>query len=721
MTESTSQRLSKVHDRAMRRMDAIWSAVQFERQQNYEDRRFCTIRGAQWDQWLGRTEDGDGPNTPRMEVNKTHKSVIRIFSDYRNNRISVDFRPKDVATDRETANNLDGLYRADENDSDGQAAYDNAFDEAISGGFGAWRLRADYEDELDEEDERQRIRFEPIYEADQSVFFDINAKRQDKRDAGHAFVILSYSRESAEGKWGQVSSFDEVSKPIWDYGWWPAPDVVKVAEYYEVEDRTTVLQTFENIATKERETYPEVDDDRMEELRVTGWELVSSRKVKRPRVRKYILSGAEVLEDEGYIAGPRIPIVPMYGKRWFIDGVERSMGHTRLAIDAQRILNTVVSSLTELAGTDPRNVPILLPEQVENHETNWANSERERLAYLLVNPVTDANGQTQPMGPVGMKGPAEVPPALAALIQFAGATVDDLTGESDQQEDVPSNVSAKAIELVHNRVDARNYIYMDNMRKAMKCSGEIWRGMASDLYIEDDREMMTIDGKGGQAVIKLAETAVDANGAQYLKNDLTKGKYDCVVDVGPASATRQDATVKALTGFADISARGGDTVTANACISTALSVMDGEGIDDLQDWVRMGLVRQGIIKPNDQEKAQLAKEQEAAASKPDPQAQLIQAASQQAQAEAQEAMSRAKQADAMAIKAQADALKSQAETAATYAEIYGKDAATQLKAAELRISAQNADNDRVANLHNAERDREHARELAEMKPEPKKD
>jgi hypothetical protein len=55
------------------------------------------------------------------------------------------------------------------------------------------------------------------------------------------------------------------------------------------------------------------------------------------KVHKYVLSGAKVLEDSGYIVGKHIPIIPVYGKRWFVDNVERCCGHVRLAKDAQRL------------------------------------------------------------------------------------------------------------------------------------------------------------------------------------------------------------------------------------------------------------------------------------------------------------------------------------------------------------------------------------------------
>ena len=48
-----------------------------------------------------------------------------------------------------------------------------------------------HKDEEDPESEYQRIRIEPIYDADSCVFFDLDAKRQDKADAKRCYVLTS--------------------------------------------------------------------------------------------------------------------------------------------------------------------------------------------------------------------------------------------------------------------------------------------------------------------------------------------------------------------------------------------------------------------------------------------------------------------------------------------------------------------------------------------------
>ena len=688
-----SERLAEVHRRAMERFDAIWANAQQERQRCLSDRRFATIPGAMWEgQYAYGDPDAQDAGIPRMEIPKVHKSLIRIFSEYRNNRVTVDFRPRGNASDTGSADNLDGLYRADENDTrgGGQAAYDNAFDEGIGGGFGAWRLRAEYESEEDEENEKQRIRIEPIYDADQSVFFDLDAKHQDKSDAGHAFLLSTISRAAFEARYPDRAASTFAAKLTWDYDWVTA-DNVTLAEYYDVDEGRVLRRTFRNIVTGDEQTEddarltndPEDDGRTLEaELLATGWEEVRRRWIKRPKVRKYLLSGAECLSDEGVIAGPNIPIVPFYGKRWYIDGVERCMGHTRLSIDSSRVYNMVISSMVEAAAASPIARPVFDPEQVQGLETSWARANIDRAPYSLARVLYDGEGKPIQVGPTTIITPPQLAPNVAALIQVAGQDIAELSGEAEQQDDVPANTSAQAIELVQTRSDMRTFIYQDNLRKAMQRSGEIWLGMARELYVEEGREMVAIDAEGQQSVIKLAEPATDPEAGNYLKNDLTRGKYEVIVDVGPASRTRKDATVKAMVGIAQTAAAIGMNDTAAAALSVAIVNMDGEGIDGLRAMERKKGVAGGWIEPNEQERAEL--EAEAQNRQPDPQTQLVLAAAQQAQAEAAKAQ-------AQTVESQAKAEKARADAVATLAEVDREDRQQVLDAVRDATEAQGGD------------------------------
>ena len=648
------QRLGNVHQAALNEFDRCQTTMQEERLQCLQDRRFYSLSGAQWEGPLGDQFE----NKPRFEVNKIHMSVIRIINEYRNNRISVDFVSKDGTKNDKLAETCNGLYRADEQDSVADEAFDNAFEEGVGGGFGAWRLRTVYEDEEDDDNERQRIRFEPIYDADSSVFFDLDAKKQDKSDAKYCFVLYSVTREAYKAEWNDDPT--TWPKEIHQYEFdWDTPDVVFVAEYYRVEEVRETIRIFQTIdGEEERYTQADFDaDETLEEtLAAVGTIEVRQKRVKRRKVHKYIMSGGGILEDCGYIAGKNIPIVPYYGKRWFVDNVERCMGHVRLAKDPQRLKNMQLSKLGEISALSSVEKPILLPEQVAGHQVMWAEDNIRNYPYLLVNPITGANGETQASGPVAYTKSSDIPPAMAALLQLTEQDMAEILGNNQQADKMVSNISGKAVELIQTRLDMQTFIYMTNMAKAMRRCGEIWLSMAKDVYVEEGRKMKAIDQMEQVSSIEIMKPTIEAEtGELVYENDLSKATFDVAVDVGPSFTSRREATVRALTGMMQVTS---DPETQMILQSMAIMNMDGEGIGDIKDFFRQKLVQLGVVKPTEEEQqamleAMLAQQQN---QQPDPQSMYLMAEAQKSEALARKALADTELTLANAEKAKADTI-----------------------------------------------------------------
>jgi hypothetical protein len=212
-------------------------------------------------------------------------------------------------------------------------------------------------------------------------------------------------------------------------------------------------------------------------LEVTGFREVRQKKATRKRVHKWILSGGGILSDEGIIAGKNIPIVPFFGKRWYVDGIERCMGHVRLAKDAQRLYNMLLSWLAELSVQFKTEKPILTPDQIANHAQMWADDNVQNFPYLMVDAITNKDGDAIPAGPIGYTKAPNIPPAVAALMQIAQQALSDLLGNQEAGEQLQPNMSGKAVELIQTRLDMQVFIYMSNFAKAMKRCGEIWLDM----------------------------------------------------------------------------------------------------------------------------------------------------------------------------------------------------------------------------------------------------
>lgn len=688
MSETKEQRLAKVHAAAITHFNAAQSAQRDVRMQCLEDRRFYSIPGAQWEGDL----EAQFENKPRFEFNKVHNAVIRIINEYRNNRITVDFIPKDGTKDDELADTCDGLYRADEQDSGAQEAYDNCFEEGVGGGFGAFRLRACYEDEEDDDNSQQRIRMEPIFDADSCVFFDANAKRQDKRDATRCWVLYGITRDAYTEKYDDDPTTwpKEVTQSEFD---WVTKDQVYLAEYYVIEEKTELIRIFrslddQDMPVPESELQGEEGQQKLEMLLATGFTEVRQKRVKRKKCHKYIMSGAKVVEDCGIIAGGCIPIIPFYAKRWYVDGIERCQGHVRLAKDAQRIANMLRSWLADVAAQSPVEKPIVLAEQIKGYEQVWADDAVKRYPYLPINAVKDAAGNVVATGPIGYTKAPSVPPGMAALLQITEQDLLDLLGNQQAGEEIQPNISGKVVELIQTRLDMQAFIYMDNFSKAMKRAGEVWLSMAKDILVEDGRKMKTLTSDGEVSSAILREPAYDDNGKrEYLRNNIQDGSFDVWVEVGPTSSSQRSATVRSLTGLAAMTT---DEQAKSVLLSIAAMNIEGEGLSDLRAWNRRNLVQMGVVKPTPEEEEEL--KQKAANQPPDPQTQYLQAA--------------AAEANAKAVKAEADSVKVQAETEKTKAD-------TAKILSELDTEAQN----RVLDLARALHERQQTEAQSSQGPE----
>lgn len=650
-----------IHEEAMRNFNRVQSALYQERRQCLEDRRFYSIAGAQWE---GSLEE-QFENKPKLEVNKVHLSVIKIINEYRNNRVTVDFISKDGTEDDELADVCDGLYRADEQDSTATEAYDNAFEEAVGGGFGAYRFTTEYEDEEDDENEKQRIRIEPIYDADSSVFFDLDAKRQDKSDAKWCFVMHSMTHDAYEEEYDRSPSsiFKEIEYKEYD---WYSPDFIYVAEYFRVEERKETIHVYRNL-TGEEERYTdedfEDDPELLRTLEAQGKTKVREKKVKRKAVRKYILDGNSIIGDAEDIAGKYIPIIPTYGKRWFVDSIERCMGHVRLVKDAQRIKNMLMSKLAEISSLSAVEKPMLLPEQIAGHEMMWADDNIKNYAYLLINPVTGADGQLMPAGPIAYTKPPTIPPALAALMQLVDVDMKELLGNNAETEKMMTHVSGKFKEMLDKRIDGQAFIYMSNFSKSVQHGGRVWLSMAKDVYVEKGRSMKTMDSMGQVGNVELGMMGIDG-GLPTEKNDLTKASFDVAVSVGPTSASQRDSAVNTLTSMMQIVQ---DPQSQMVLQSLVLANMEGEGFSDVRDYFRKQLVQQGVYKPTPEEAQML--EAAAANAEPDPNEIALKAMAQEALANAQKAVAEAEKTKVEVVTEIADAEKKQAETQKIYSDI----------------------------------------------------
>jgi hypothetical protein len=159
------------------------------------------------------------------------------------------------------------------------------------------------------------------------------------------------------------------------------------------------------------------------------------------------------------------------------------------------------------------------------------------------------------------------------------------------------------------------------------------------------------------STVELMKPTVSDTGEVVMDNDLSRAKFDVVVDVGPSSSSKRASTVRALTGMLQITQ---DPETVQVLTAMAMMNMEGEGLSDVNEFFRKKLLRIGAVKPTEEESQELM--QEVQNQPPDPNALYLQAAADEASAKAEKA--RAETSETLA-----NAELRQAQTAQTLAKI----------------------------------------------------
>lgn len=608
-----------------------WQVGENVRDESNEEFRFTAVASGQWEGWLEESYE----DRAKMEFNHTGAFLRRNYTQYTQARPQVNFAPSDNATSPEDAEFLDGMYRRDVNANGGQDSLDTAARGGLSCGMGAVLLSTQYEDEGDPENDNQNIVFTELPNAYSTVVFDSTAKRADKSDAGYVTIIMQHSYDAFEEMY---PNHEPSSMRVEDRSWFNWSDVhqksVYIATRYEIEEKKIVIHTYSNPANQEIVKINEDDlEDHIDDFKLYGYGFLRKRTVTRKCVYKTVFSGAEELEAPRKIVGKELPVVPCYGYREWVDGVEYFRGIVREHMDAQRLLNMGTSLVAETAAHSTSSIPIFAPEQMENQAVRqgWAENVHQK-SYQLAGMITDAAGNKQVVPPTILQG-TSVSPALASLLQITNESMQAGLGGAPQ-DIVDVNSSGKALNAMFKRADMNTAPAFDNIDRFTKRVGVVYQSMASEVYgssVNKGRVVRTINDKGeGKSVTLLERTGADGSLKQTF--DLSTAKFEVVVGIGKSYQTEREEEFDKIKDV--ITIIDPQDPMRGELAKTLLLLMDSRGLKDIQKVIRRNQVLSGFVEPTTDEEIAMIEEQQAQPEQPDPNAAYLQAAALEKESQA---------------------------------------------------------------------------------------
>lgn len=607
-------------------------AVDQQRDWSNEDMRFCDVDGAMYEDWFQEQFE----DRPRMEFNKVAQAVHRFIGEWASNRFETKFMADDGKTSEADADLLSGLYRKDFRRSSGAEAIDNAVQEMAKGGFGAWRLSTEFVDEEDIDNDDQRVVFEPIFSAYNSVIYDANAKKYDKSDARHVTYLEQMTRKAAEEEWG--ADVDSAFAPP-DMGRfnWNNGKYVWIGNFYEIRKDKQDVIIFEDPLGRRKAVFEDDFKQYLDELADGGYEEISRRKKTKISVWKTIVAGSKILEVAKRIPGKLLPIVPMYGFRSFVDGKEFWYGLVRKNKDANRLFNMAATSVAESAATTSIDMPILTDEQVEGRESQLSQMHLGKFNYAVVNQLYDEAGNLIPSGPVGRWGSPSVDPNTAAIMQVVSDYIREETG-GVPTEAMDVEMSGKLFNAVNQRIDLNTFVLMDNIAKSQKRAGEVYRSIAGEIF-DTDRMVNLIEQDGTEKQAQLFEIIIDEEtGQSKAINDIRNGEavFEVLVDTGPAFASRRRETLETIKDIMTVTPP--ESPYTPFLYSELINNIDGVGLEGLREFNSQQMLIQGLRKPEDEEEAAIV--QQAQQNQSNEQAEYLQALANESNANAAESQSK---------------------------------------------------------------------------------
>lgn len=507
---------------ARKHLEEAQAADSHNRTQSLIDLQFRI--GQQWDETIRVSREspgpGGGPPRPCITIDRLGSFCNQVVNDIRQTKPAPSVSPRDEDSTVETAEVIEGFVRRVLYDSDSELAMMEAAKYAIISGAGGWRLDARV---VDEDTNRQELVVTPIFDPS-TIWWDPFSLRPDKSDARWCLAIDVISRIEFRERWPEsdVATSDFTNKE-WPAEWMnPRGDgeSVMIAEYWCVEtDNTNAVA----LGEEDKDATPVVDKPK-------------PRKPGQKRVRMHLINGVEELEPVVERPGVHIPIFWVEGDSFWVDGKRHVQSLIRSARDIQKLYNWEATKEVEFLAMQSSAPYMMTPTKVQNHEGQWQSAANTNSSYLLYN-----HDPLEPGPPVRTNPEAPIQ-AISAAKQATAQEIRDVIGIQDPSlgRAQSANQSGIAIKQLRSEGDVATYHYQDNLARTQKHFCKVLVQWIPEYYdIEQELHIMKPDMTLQTVKVNAGKT-LDPDNKSVTAHDLTTGKYEVIVEVGPSYATARE-------------------------------------------------------------------------------------------------------------------------------------------------------------------------------------
>jgi hypothetical protein len=493
---------------------------------------------------------------PTLTINHTRAMVKRVVNNMRMQRPRIKVHPVSDGADVDLANKIGGLIRHIEQRSEGATAYDIGGESAVKMGWGYWRILSEY---IAEDSFEQELKIAPIRNPF-TVYMDPAAILPAGEDAEWCIITEVMKRSEFERKYPDENETEWRDGGQGDMSLdWQTKEEIRLAEYFRI--------------VKKKDWLVKLTDGRsiFESEMKEGYQVALNLRgdpIRRPSYRRQLewhrLNGSTVVESVN-LPGKWIPVVRCEGNVMDINGQIKRKGMVRDLIDTQRAYDYWRTCETEVIALAPRAPWVGTTNQFDGH-SEWNDANQVPYSKLTYTPdfIEQPDGSKTPLPPPQRVEPVAIPAGFVAAAESALKDLMILAGMPHEPgQDAPGQVvSGKALRARQALSDIGHFQYYDNQTKSICHTGRIILDLIPYYYSE--ARMQRIIGEDGVPEVVGINQPQDPNeggaGAELplpgqppidpavakIKNDLTVGRYDVVMDTGPGFETRRMEAVDSM-------------------------------------------------------------------------------------------------------------------------------------------------------------------------------
>lgn len=499
--------------------------------------------GNQWPADLANMRRID--RRPTLTINLSRSMVRRVCNNMRQQRPRIKVHPLGDGARVEDAKVVGGLIRHIETLSNASVAYDTGGESAVKIGWGYWRVIGEY---VDEQSFDQELKIRSIRNAF-TVYDDPSCQLPTGQDREWCLITNEMSRQKYKRKYPKAENLEyQRGGPGDDGKLWESKEKIRLAEYYRVQKTPERLYQLTDGTTLFEKDLARLRQS-LEAKGISVAQDETGAAISRPSHRREIqwfrLNGRKVVEKRT-IPGRWIPLVRCLGNLLDLNGQIRIRGMIRDLKDSNRMLNYWATCETEIVALAPRAPYIAAEGQLDGHP-EWKDANQKPYSSLTYNIVhSNPDDPNSPVLPPPQRVDAvQVPAGIVNARQSAKMDLMELAGMPHEPgRDTPGVVvSGKALRERQALSDIGHFQYYDNQTMAIAFTGDILLDQIPYYY--STKRMQRIIGEDGVPQMMQINNPVqvgqtpEGHAIMEVKNNLSMGRYDIVMDTGPGYETRR--------------------------------------------------------------------------------------------------------------------------------------------------------------------------------------